>query len=351
MFARLSPGVLKQRFFQPWRPIPPPISSTVSTLPLGAENNLFTCTDTMMRVKDPKQSVDFYKFLGLSLVNTIDMPEWKFCNYFLAYDGPASLQGDRHWTDRNAVLELTHNYGTENDPNYSVVNGNTEPHRGFGHIAISVDNIEAACKRIEDAGYPFQKKLTEGRMRHIAFAKDPDGYWVEIIRRADADLGTTTDPGSYRLNHTMLRVKDAEASLKFYQESMGMTLVRTIENPDNQFNLYFLGYPASNPEIKEGSKNSVAEWEGLLELTWNYGTEKQEGPVYHNGNTEPQGFGHICISTDDLEAACDRFESLNVPFKKRLTDGRMHNIAFILDPDGYWVEVVQNEKLKRTSNW
>ena len=116
-------------------------------------------------------------------------PEWKFCNYFLAYNGQASLQGDRHWTDRNAVLELTHNYGTENDPNYSVVNGNTEPHRGFGHIAISVDNIEAACKRIEDAGYPFQKKLTEGRMRHIAFAKDPDGYWVEIIRRADEDHG------------------------------------------------------------------------------------------------------------------------------------------------------------------
>ena len=81
----------------------------------------------MMRVKDPQRSVEFYKFLGLSLVNKIDMPEWKFCNYFLAYNGPASLQGDRHWTDRNAVLELTHNYGTENDPNYSVVNGNTEP--------------------------------------------------------------------------------------------------------------------------------------------------------------------------------------------------------------------------------
>ncbi|KAJ5583307.1 Glyoxalase I [Penicillium sp. DV-2018c] len=317
---------------------------------MATDTSTYKLNHTMMRVKDPQRSVEFYKFLGLSLVNKIDMPEWKFCNYFLAYNGPASLQGDRHWTDRNAVLELCHNYGTENDPNYSVVNGNTEPYRGFGHIAISVDNIEAACKRIEDAGYPFQKKLTEGRMRNIAFAKDPDGYWVEIIRRADEDLSTTTDPGSYRLNHTMLRVKDAEASLKFYQESMGMKLVRTIENPDNKFNLYFLGYPASNPEIKENAKNGVAEWEGLLELTWNYGTEKQEGPVYHNGNTEPQGFGHICISVDDLEAACERFENLKVNFKKRLTDGRMHNIAFVLDPDGYWIEVVQNEKIKRTSN-
>jgi lactoylglutathione lyase len=153
---------------------------------------------------------------------------------------------------------------------------------------------------------------------------------------------------------------------------MGMTLVRTIENKDAAFNLYFLGYPASNPTAQEGAKNPVAEWEGLLELTWNYGTEKQEGKVYHDGNSEPQGFGHICkptrhlsdnslnyadigvlagVSVDDLNAACDRFESLNVNWKKRLTDGRMRNVAFILDPDGYWIEVIQNEALKRTSNW
>jgi lactoylglutathione lyase len=57
------------------------------------------------------------------------------------------------------------------------------------------------------------------------------------------------------------------------------------------------------------------------------------------------------VSVDDLNAACERFESLNVNWKKRLTDGRMKNVAFILDPDGYWIEVIQNETLKRTSNW
>jgi lactoylglutathione lyase len=238
--------------------------------------------------------VEYYKFLGLSEIQKLDFPEAKFSLYFLAYTGPDSLSGQNVFTDRNAVLELTHNWGTENDPNYSVVNGNTEPHRGFGHIAISVDNIEAACKRIEDAGYPFQKRLQDGRMKHIAFAKDPDGYWVEIIRRYNEDVGTTTDVSSYRFNHTMLRVKSAETSLKFYQEVLGMELVRTSENPDAKFNLYFLGYSSSNPPVKHDAKNPVAEWEGLLELTWNYGTEKEEGPVYHNGNDQPQGFGHIC---------------------------------------------------------
>ena len=73
---------------------------------------------------------------------------------------------------------MTHNHGTEKDPKFKVNNGNVEPYRGFGHIAISVDNIQAACKRIEDAGYEFQKKLTDGRMRHIAFVKDPDGRQI-----------------------------------------------------------------------------------------------------------------------------------------------------------------------------
>lgn len=238
--------------------------------------------------------MEFYKFLGLNQIQHLDFPENKFSLYFLAYNGPASLQGERHWTDRNAVLELTHNYGTENDPNYSVANGNTEPHRGFGHIAISVDNIHAACKRLEDAGYTFQKKLTDGRMRNIAFVKDPDGYWVEIIRLHDDDVGATSDPGNYRFNHSMIRVKSAETSIKYYEDVFGMTLIRTKENPDAGFNLYFLGYAGSNPIPKDAPS---PQWEGLLELTWNYGTEKQEGKVYHDGNSEPQGFGHICESS------------------------------------------------------
>jgi lactoylglutathione lyase len=166
----------------------------------------------------------------------------------------------------------------------------------------------------------------------------------------------------------MIRVKDKDASLNFYQDVMGMKLKRTSENTNAGFNLYFLGYGSDASENTANGVNPVADNEGLLELTWNYGTENDANFKYHNGNDEPQGFGHICVAVDDLDAACARFDEKKVNWKKRLTDGRMKNIAFVLgtllsihrtkrqlttyaDPDGYWIEVVQNEKLKTRSNW
>ncbi|KAF3917730.1 hypothetical protein ABW20_dc0101058 [Dactylellina cionopaga] len=148
----------------------------------------------------------------------------------------------------------------------------------------------------------------------------------------------------------MIRVKSATESLKFYQEVMGMTLLRTSKNPNNKFDLYFLGYKR---EGEAENETLTADREGLLELTYNYGTDDPESDFkgYHDGNAEPQGFGHICISVDDLDTACARFEEKNANWKKRLTDGRMKDVAFIKDPDGYWIEVIQNESLKKRASW
>ncbi|KAI4120494.1 MAG: hypothetical protein LQ341_007536, partial [Variospora aurantia] len=290
----------------------------------------------------------FYEHLGMTLIEKFPIAEAKFDLYFLAYDSPNALSPKAHWSDRQGMLELTHNYGTENDPSFAIANGNQEPHRGFGHVCISVDNIQAACERISSAGYRFQKKLSDGRMRHVAFALDPDDYWVEIIsdnKVEDTEGIKETDTSTYRMNHTMLRVKDHEQSLTFYKDVLGMSLLRTSEKPSANFNLYFLGYvPGANNDV---NTNTL---EGVLELTWNYGTEKDAEFKYHDGNAEPQGFGHIAITVDDLDAACQRFEEKGVKWKKRLTDGRMKQMAFVLDPDGYWVEVVQNQKIKATHN-
>lgn len=146
-------------------------------------------------------------------------------------------------------------------------------------------------------------------------------------------------------NHTMLRVKDIRASLDFYTRVLGFQLIDQRDFPEAQFSLYFLALLPAGTTIPAGNEERqlwMAGIPGVLELTHNHGTENQEGKVYHDGNSDPRGFGHICVSVPDIEAACARFEKLDVPFQKRLTDGRMKNLAFIKDPDGYWVEIISN---------
>jgi lactoylglutathione lyase len=127
---------------------------------MPTEPGTYKLNHSMLRVKDPKRSIQFYEFLGMKVINTIKNPDAKFDLYFFAYDSPKAVSHGNHWTAREGIIELTHNYGTEDDSEYEINNGNKEPFRGFGHVCISVDNIQAACKRIEDAGYPFQKKVT-----------------------------------------------------------------------------------------------------------------------------------------------------------------------------------------------
>ena len=157
-------------------------------------------------------------------------------------------------------------------------------------------------------------------------------------------LNPDPETQKYILNHTMLRVKNPEISLDFYSRILGMKLLRSVDFADWKFSLYFLAFvPETNVlALDEKEKSAfVAGREGVLELTHNWGTENDEKTPYHNGNTEPRGFGHICIAVPDIQAACARFEKLNVTFQKKLGEGGMKNIAFIRDPDEYWIEVIQ----------
>jgi lactoylglutathione lyase len=160
--------------------------------------------------------------------------------------------------------------------------------------------------------------------------------------------GVTAEPEpatqQFVFNHTMLRVKDITASLDFYTRVLGFTLLEKSDFPDAEFSLYFLALLKDKSQIPTDPK-ARHQWRksipGVLELTYNYGTEKDPEFSYHSGNSDPRGFGHLCVAVPDIKAACQRFEDLGVDFQKRLTDGRMRNIAFIKDPDGYWVEVIQ----------
>jgi lactoylglutathione lyase len=121
----------------------------------------------------------------------------------------------------------------------------------------------------------------------------------------------------------MLRVGDLQRSIDFYTKVLGMKLLRTSENPEYKYTLAFVGY-GHNPEHAE------------LELTYNWGVDKYElGTAY----------GHLAISADDIVAACDsvRANGGNVTREPGPVKGGKTVIAFVTDPDGYKIELIERK--------
>ena len=124
-----------------------------------------------------------------------------------------------------------------------------------------------------------------------------------------------------RFLHTMLRVGDLNRSIDFYTNTMGMKLLRTKDNPEYKYTLAYLGYE-SNPEQAE------------LELTYNYGVSEYEmGTAY----------GHIALSSDDIVATCNRIREKGgkITREQGPVKGGTTVIAFVEDPDGYKIELIQ----------
>ncbi|AJS69301.1 BDH_1b_G0040840.mRNA.1.CDS.1 [Saccharomyces cerevisiae] len=295
---------------------------------------------TCLRVKDPARAVKFYtEHFGMKLLSRKDFEEAKFSLYFLSFpkdDIPKNKNGEPDVFSAHGVLELTHNWGTEKNPDYKINNGNEEPHRGFGHICFSVSDINKTCEELESQGVKFKKRLSEGRQKDVAFALDPDGYWIELITYSREGQEYPKGSVGNKFNHTMIRIKNPTRSLEFYQNVLGMKLLRTSEHESAKFTLYFLGYGVPKTD-------SVFSCESVLELTHNWGTENDPNFHYHNGNSEPQGYGHICISCDDAGALCKEIEVKygdKIQWSPKFNQGRMKNIAFLKDPDGYSIEVV-----------
>jgi lactoylglutathione lyase len=132
-----------------------------------------------------------------------------------------------------------------------------------------------------------------------------------------------------RLLHTMLRVGQLQRSIDFYTQVLGMTLLRTTERPDQKYDLAFLGY-GTNPEHAE------------LELTYNHGVSSYDlGTAY----------GHIAIGVADVAATCaavrDKAASLGGAITREPGPVKGGNtmIAFITDPDGYKIELIERKNL------
>src|SRR5699024_7953220 len=138
-----------------------------------------------------ERSLDFYtRALGMRLIRKLAFPEMRFTLYFLGFvDADQASQvptDDPHarttWTfSRHGMLELTHNWGTEDDPEVTYHNGKDEP-QGYGHICVSVPDVYAASTYLEAQGVPFVKGPDDGKMKGLSFIRDPDGYWIEIVQ-------------------------------------------------------------------------------------------------------------------------------------------------------------------------
>jgi lactoylglutathione lyase len=128
-----------------------------------------------------------------------------------------------------------------------------------------------------------------------------------------------------RVLHTMLRVGDLDRSIDFYTNVLGMQLLRKTDRPEQRYTLAFVGY---------GDERTNA----VLELTWNYGVER-----YDLGT----GYGHVAIEVDDAARACDAVRASVGRYGGAVTreagpvKGGTTVIAFVQDPDGYKIELIE----------
>ena len=129
------------------------------------------------------------------------------------------------------------------------------------------------------------------------------------------------DGSKFQLIHTMLRVKDLEKSIDFYTNLLGMTLLNKLDFPEGKFTLAFIGY---GPE----------ETHSVIELTYNW----DQTEPYNLGD----GYGHIALGVRDIHGVCAALEKAgaNIPRKPGPMKHGTTEIAFIDDPDGYKVELV-----------
>jgi lactoylglutathione lyase len=126
-----------------------------------------------------------------------------------------------------------------------------------------------------------------------------------------------------RFLHTMLRVGDLDASIRFYTEQLGMKLLRRNDYPEGKFTLAFVGYGDESDHT-------------VLELTHNWGRSEY---------TIGDAFGHLALGVSDIYAACERLRGVGVKITRE--PGPMKHgttvIAFVEDPDGYKIELIQRD--------
>jgi len=240
----------------------------------------------MMRVEDLEESLDWYT----TNLEYEERGRWEadtFTNVFL---GPEDVH------DKGALLELTYNHDGRG---YDMGDA-------WGHIAVRVEDVEEAYDELMDQGVEDYRPPEENP--GYAFVKDPDGHEIEIVQR---DHGAR-----WSLDHTMIRVEDADEALGWWTRKMEYEHTGRWEA--DTFANYFL-----KPE-------DAAEEAMAVELTYNY-----DGRGYEMGDA----WGHLAVACDELAGF---WETLLTREAQEYRDPEScdYNYAFTKDQDGHEVEVV-----------
>ncbi|MEE6208735.1 VOC family protein [Salarchaeum sp. III] len=249
----------------------------------------FVLDHTMIRVSDLEESMDWYQ----SHFDYEEKGRWDGDGFTIVYLGPEDVHED------GALLELTHNEGEED---YDLGDA-------WGHIAVRVEDVHDAYYDLMDEGVEDYRRPEDNP--GYAFVTDPDGHEIEIVER---DHGA-----KWSLDHTMIRVEDADQHLgfwtrKFEYEHAGRWEADTFAN-------YFL-----KPE-------GAAEEAMTVELTYNY-----DGRSYDLGDA----WGHLAVRTSDLH---DDWDTLMTREAEDYRDPEScdDKYAFTKDPDGHEIEILNPE--------
>lgn len=301
-------------------------SSVISSVMSSTSAPGAAWSSTCIRVKDAGQNVDFFKnHFGMQLVKEVK----REANSSFFLSSPTSKE----------CIELWHEHGAEKDPNLQYDSGNNEPKRGFGHLAFMMNDVYAASESLEKAGVAFRKRPDEGRMKGIAFCLSPDGYWIELVKRAEEAKDTLPTSSPFNYAQTMIRVKDPKKSIAFYVDILGGTLIN--ERHFSDFSLYFVMWPEdksgvpSDPTSQEAYNYMKSSLHPVLELTHNHGTENDATFKYHDGNSAPMGFKCIRFLKPESE---DGWASLKSRLSSFSDASELSSESDTwTDPDGYHV--------------
>ncbi|SDR11528.1 VOC family protein [Natronobacterium texcoconense] len=250
-----------------------------------------TLDHTMIRVSDLEESLDWYQ----THLEYEEKDRYEGDGFTIVYLGPEEMH------EEGAMLEITHNEGED-----------VEVGDAWGHIAVRVpeDELEEHYQQLMDEGVEDYRDPESCGGRY-AFVKDPDGHEIEIVQR---DQGAT-----WSLDHTMIRVEDADEALGFWTRKFEYDEVGRWEA--DSFANYFV-------EPTDAADEAMS-----VELTYNY-----DGRTYDMGDA----WGHLCVRVDDLE---DDWETLIEREADDYRDPESNDnmYAFTKDQDGHEIELIERD--------